>query len=154
MKQRLLSPPGLMVYVLLTCMIGVNAHAVSSKQLAVVFNTADPESREIARYYQQQRHIPKGNMVAIKMPLDRARINPEQFKRVYAQVKAATPADVQFYALAWSKPYRVGCMSVTSAFALVLIKNIARWVVWRQRPVRISTAIANNPIRISKFDRR
>jgi uncharacterized protein (TIGR03790 family) len=117
MKPRLLSPLGLMVSALLACMLSVNAHAISSKQLAVVFNSADPESRDIARYYQQQRHIPKANMVAIDMPLDKAQINPEQFKRVYAQVKAATPADVQFYALAWSKPYRVGCMSVTSAFA-------------------------------------
>jgi uncharacterized protein (TIGR03790 family) len=117
MKQRLLSPLGLIVSALLACMLSVNAHAISSKQLAVVFNSADPESREIARYYQQQRHIPRANMLAIEMPLDKAKINPQQFKRVYAQVKAATPANVQFYALAWSKPYRVGCMSVTSAFA-------------------------------------
>lgn len=117
MKQRLLSPLGLMIYILLTCMISVNAHAISSKQLAVVFNSADPESRAVARYYQQQRHIPKKNMIAIDMPSDQALINPRQFKQVYAQVKAATPANVQFYALAWSRPYRVGCMSATSAFA-------------------------------------
>ncbi len=49
MKQRLLSPLGLMISTLLVCMLSVNAHATSSKQLAVVFNSADPESREIAR---------------------------------------------------------------------------------------------------------
>jgi uncharacterized protein (TIGR03790 family) len=107
----------MMVCSALILMLSTNVCAVSANQLAVVFNASDPESREIAGYYQQQRQIPQANMIAIRMPGHKAQINRQEFAQVYAQVVAATPAKVQFYALAWSKPYRVACMSVTSAFA-------------------------------------
>ena len=32
-------------------------------------------------------------------------------------VQANIPAHVQAFALAWTRPYRVGCISITSAFA-------------------------------------
>ena len=94
-----------------------NAFAISADQLAVVFNAADPDSRELAGYYQQQRKIPQQNMIAVDMPVGTSQINRDEFEKIYRQVTRATPADVQYYALAWSQPYRVACMSVTSAFA-------------------------------------
>ena len=97
--------------------VSVNAFAFSADQLAVVFNTADPDSRELAGYYQQQRHIPQQNMIAVELPAGISQLDREQFAKIYSQVTQATPADVQYYVLAWSQPYRVACMSVTSAFA-------------------------------------
>jgi uncharacterized protein (TIGR03790 family) len=102
--------------ILLAMLVSADAMAVSAQQLAVVYNRLDPDSREIATYYQQQRSIPQQNMIAVEMTPGKAQINREQFESVYRQVVDATPATVQFYALAWSTPYRVGCMSVTSAF--------------------------------------
>ena len=40
-----------------------------------------------------------------------------EFARIKAQVDAKTPQQVQAYALTWAKPYRVDCMSITTAFA-------------------------------------
>ncbi len=40
------------------------------------------------------------------------------FNRIKTQVNALTPNHIQAYALTWTQPYRVGCMSITSAFAL------------------------------------
>ncbi len=105
------------VVILLGWALSQNVFAVGANQLAVVYNKADPESRALAVYYQQQRHIPQKNMIAIELPLGQASINRREFARVYAEVQAATPAVVEFYALAWSKPYRAACMSITSAFA-------------------------------------
>lgn len=104
-------------FLLLAFMFSAHAYAVSAQQLAVVYNLSDPVSREIAGYYQQARHIPPQNMIAVDMPVGKANLDREKFASVYQQVAASTPAQVQYYALAWSKPYRVGCMSVTSAFA-------------------------------------
>ena len=40
-----------------------------------------------------------------------------EFEKIKAAVDHATPARVQAYALAWTQPYRVDCMSITTAFA-------------------------------------
>jgi uncharacterized protein (TIGR03790 family) len=42
----------------------------------------------------------------------------DEFTALKQRVDAAAPAHVQAYALTWAAPYRVECMSITSAFAL------------------------------------
>lgn len=80
-------------------------------------NTADQESRMIAEYYRSRRHIPAENLIEISLPGIKSGIDEKSFKRIYQQVKKQTPDTVQYYALAWSKPFKVACMSITSAFA-------------------------------------
>lgn len=41
-----------------------------------------------------------------------------EFQRIKKEVDKATPAHVQAYAVAWTQPYRVGCMSITTALAM------------------------------------
>ncbi len=115
--QRVLETALRIAVVLSLALCARAALAINAEQLAVVFNAADAESRELAGYYQQQRHIPAQNMIAIDMPGGAAALDVTAFEKFYQQVVAATPQGVQFYALAWSKPYRVACMSITSAFA-------------------------------------
>jgi uncharacterized protein (TIGR03790 family) len=109
------------VLLALTCLSAADAVVreapVNPAQLAIVVNRADPDSRVIADYYRQQRGIPETNVIEVAFPSGGNVLRVQDFQRVYAQVEAATPANVQFYALAWSRPFRVGCMSVTSAFA-------------------------------------
>jgi len=88
-----------------------------SQQLAIVVNEDDPDSRRIANYYQIKRGIPNENIIRVKLPVDSKAIGREKFEQVYRQVKNSTSPGIQFYALAWSRPFRVGCMSITSAFA-------------------------------------
>jgi len=88
-----------------------------SQQLAIIVNQDDPESRRIAAYYQIKRGIPDAHVISVSLPVGSNIINREQFEQVYRQVRADTPRHIQFYALAWSRPFRAGCMSITSAFA-------------------------------------
>jgi uncharacterized protein (TIGR03790 family) len=90
----------------------------AGQQLAVVVNASDPQSKRVADYYQLKRGIPNENIIMVDLPVDKKAIGPKQFEQVYQQVKEHTPSNIQFYALAWSQPYKVGCMSITSAFAL------------------------------------
>jgi uncharacterized protein (TIGR03790 family) len=90
---------------------------IGPAELGVVYNAREPASRRIAEYYAERRGIPAQNVTAVSFP-QRARVlDPEAFAGMKAQVDAALPEHVQALALTWSSAYRVGCMSVTTAFA-------------------------------------
>ena len=91
-------------------------NVITSKQLAIVVNKADPQSVQTAEYYKEQRHIPDENIIVVDFAANREVISKKEFELIYEELKAKTPAHVQFYALAWSTPFRVACMSITSAF--------------------------------------
>ncbi len=91
--------------------------ALVPEQVAVIVNDRDQNSRQIARYYRAQRGIPAANMIHVRFAPGRAVMEAELFEALYADVRAATPEGVQAYALTWAAPYRVGCLSITTAFA-------------------------------------
>lgn len=120
--------PSTRVGFLLYCLLGVSicgaaGAALTADQIAVIVNDSDPSSIEIAEYYVERRNIPTENVVHIEIPTDKWTLASEIFRRVYAEVKAATPAHVQAFALTWVSPYRVDCMSITSAFAFGFAKR-------------------------------
>jgi uncharacterized protein (TIGR03790 family) len=86
--------------------------------IAVVVNDDDPASVEVGRYYADKRGIAEGRIVHVRFPPGQAVMRFADFLRVQAVLEAGVGADVQAYALAWTLPYRVECMSVTAAFAL------------------------------------
>ena len=87
------------------------------RDLAVIINDDDPLSVRIGEYYQAMRHIPDANMIHIRFRPGSATMSPAEFRTLDARVDALTPQHVQAYALTWTTPYRVGCMSITTAFA-------------------------------------
>ncbi|ACK71424.1 conserved hypothetical protein [Gloeothece citriformis PCC 7424] len=90
---------------------------LNPRHLGIIINQSDPLSVKIGEYYQQQRKIPSENLIYIKFKPNRINITPKEFQDLKAQVDAQTPAHIQGYALTWANPYRVDCMSITSAFA-------------------------------------
>ncbi len=87
------------------------------QNLGVIVNDADPESRKIADYYSKKRRIPAENLIHVRFEPGERVMRPEVFRKLKAEVDAATAENVQAYALTWMIPYRVGCMSITTAFA-------------------------------------
>lgn len=90
---------------------------ISADELGLIINDDDPLSRQIGEYYQNARHIPAANVIRLHFPPGHNALNKNEFAQLKAQIDRATPAHVQAYAVAWSNPYRVGCMSMTSALA-------------------------------------
>ena len=90
--------------------------ALTADELAVIVNDADPLSRRIGRYYAEARGIPAENLIRVRFPIASV-MDPDTFAAIHRQVRDATPQGVQAYALTWAAPYRVGCMSITTAFA-------------------------------------
>jgi uncharacterized protein (TIGR03790 family) len=81
-------------------------------------NTADPLSVAIGAYYASKRHIPKANVLNVRFDSRRDEIPATEFIALKTFVDRKLSPSVQAYALTWARPYRVGCMSITSAFAL------------------------------------
>jgi uncharacterized protein (TIGR03790 family) len=94
------------------------ATALEASELAIIINEADPLSIAIGRYYQQRRGIPEANIVRVRFDASQTTLGEQQFKALKAEVDARTPAAVQAFALTWVRPYRVRCMSITTAFAM------------------------------------
>lgn len=90
---------------------------LAADQLGVIVNDADPDSVAIAAYYRKKRGIPAANLIHVSFEPGRSALTREEFAAIKRRVDRLTPEQVQAYALTWAQPYRVDCMSITSAFA-------------------------------------
>lgn len=93
------------------------ANALQPSQLGIIINDSDPLSRAVGRYYQLRRKIPAENVVHVRFKPDATDMSPGEFAVLKRRVDTNLPPDVQALALTWAAPFRVGCMSITSAFA-------------------------------------
>ena len=93
------------------------ARALDSRELAVIVNTLDPLSVQIGEYYAARRHILFQNMIKVSFLPGRTTLTSKEFGAIKAHVDEQTLPHIQTYALTWAAPYRVECMSITSAFA-------------------------------------
>jgi uncharacterized protein (TIGR03790 family) len=90
---------------------------LTAAQLGVLVNEADPVSVRVAEAYVQARQIPPQNVV--RLSFDAGDVLPLS---VFAPLKQqaddqALDAGVQAWAITWTTPYRVDCMSIGTAFA-------------------------------------
>jgi uncharacterized protein (TIGR03790 family) len=88
-----------------------------ARDIALVVNDADPSSVEVGRYYAKQRGIAAEHVVHVRFTPGQPVMGFAEFQRVQEVLDAKVGPEVQAYALAWTLPYRVECMSVTAAFA-------------------------------------
>ena len=91
--------------------------SIGHEELGVLVNDADPQSMAVAEAYIAARAIPAANVVHLNLPVNPV-LSEAEFATAKAQVDAELGDDVQALAITWTLPYRVDCMSVTSAFAL------------------------------------
>jgi uncharacterized protein (TIGR03790 family) len=80
-------------------------------------NDADALSVQVGNYYQNARHIPPANVIHVRFAPGRTHLSKIEFQKLKTNIDRLTPPHVQAYALAWTIPYRVDCMSITSALA-------------------------------------
>jgi len=109
----------------------VPRRGIQYSEIAVLINDNDPQSVDVANYYQQKRNIPNQNMVHLNFDQNKLYpgfmtnngIDPADFALLKAQVDAALDPQVQAYVITWSKPFRIAYSnyystnySITSAF--------------------------------------
>ncbi len=86
-------------------------------EMAVVINESDPLSVAVGAYYQARRRIPAANVIRVRFATGRSAMSVAEFAGLKAEVDSKTPPSVQAFVLTWTSPYRVECMSITTAFA-------------------------------------
>jgi len=94
------------------------AGMVNERNIAVVVNVDDPMSIRVAKYYQEKRHIPERNIIRLHIGDATNVLSARKYKEIESQVLNRVDENIRAYLLTWSRPYRVGCMSITSAFSL------------------------------------
>lgn len=97
--------------------IELPSYGITNQNIAIIVKRGDALSAQTAEYYQQKRNIPKDNVFTVYLP-DTDKMDALTFQAVYNTLKSELPASIQGLVLTWQKPYRVECMSVTSAFTL------------------------------------
>jgi uncharacterized protein (TIGR03790 family) len=97
--------------------ISFPVRALDATQLAIIINSNDPQSVQVGEYYAAQRRISFQNIIRIALPQDRTELTRKEFEEIKLIVDAKAMRTVQAFALTWATPYRVECMSITSAFA-------------------------------------
>ena len=95
---------------------GAHAEGLVAERLGVLFDLDDARSGEVARDYAARRAVPAQNLIGLHLP-HLTVISPDSFAPLRRQALARLPAAVQSLLLVWSRPYAVGCMSITSAMA-------------------------------------
>jgi uncharacterized protein (TIGR03790 family) len=95
---------------------GLRAQGLAPDRLGVLYNLDEASSKSIALYYADRRGIPQANLVGVALGHANV-ISPDSFRDIRNRALDALPSKVQSLALIWSRPFAVGCMSVTTAFA-------------------------------------
>lgn len=90
---------------------------LDARDLAIIVNDEDPLSKRIADYYREQRNIPVEQLIHVRFSPHQAVLSKRQFETLKQQVDEQTPKHIQAYVLTWLQPFRVDCMSITTAFA-------------------------------------
>ncbi|PCC71486.1 TIGR03790 family protein [Nannocystis exedens] len=92
--------------------------SIQPEELAVLANDQDPQSMAVAEYYLAARGLPADNLVVLSFAPPGDALAADVFAGLKGQVDAALGPDIQALAITWTKPYRVECQSLVSAFAL------------------------------------
>jgi uncharacterized protein (TIGR03790 family) len=90
---------------------------LTADEVALLVNEDDALSRQVGAYYAEARGIPEANVIRLRFAPGRTALPKDEFQRLRGEIERATPRHVQAYAVAWTQPYRAGCMSLTSALA-------------------------------------
>ena len=111
--------------------LNVPRTSIQTSEVAVVVNDNDPQSVEVASYYQQVRKIPSRNLIHLSFDQNKIHsglpsnngIDPAEFATLKAQVDAAAGPEIQAFVISWSRPFRIARFnyystnySITSAF--------------------------------------
>ena len=99
------------------------ATALEARDLALVINAADPLSEAIGARYIQARGLRPQQVIRVRFSPGRTTLSAAEFQSLYLQVKRQTPVETQAYVLAWAAPWRVDCVSITSAFAFGQVRS-------------------------------
>ena len=88
---------------------------IRAATMGVIINTNDPDSIAAAADYMRLHGIPQSNAIRVALPV-RDTLTMGEFTPLNDRLRARE-SDLAAFAIVWAKPFRVECMSLTSAIA-------------------------------------
>lgn len=98
---------------------------IKASQIGLIVNRADPYSVEVGRYYAQVRQLEPDQVLELDLPLQ-SQLGRADFEALRRRIEGHFGPGIQALALAWTRPYGVSCMSITSALALGVDEDLCR----------------------------
>jgi uncharacterized protein (TIGR03790 family) len=92
---------------------------ITARDLGLVINTADPYSVEVGAIYAATRKLSEAQILRVEVPV-KASLSEAEFQALSHAIDMHFGPSTQALALAWTKPYAVGCNSITGALTLGL----------------------------------
>lgn len=126
---RAFSVPMKVLVRIVTLLMGIATLAVaaiSPKSVAILYNSAVPESRKLAELYSDLRGIPAENLIALEMPV------AADISRTEYEKWILTPLRAEFENRAWWKRQKDG-----GGITLPVVSRIQALVAMRGVPLRI-----------------
>jgi len=121
---------------------------IDSSTLAVLVNDADPISREVGDYYAAARRIPERHLIHVRVANDVA-MSRASFAEFSSSLTAQLANEhVEALAITWRRPYRVDCMSITSALALGFDERYCATGCYPTKPSPLYDARTSSPLAV------
>jgi uncharacterized protein (TIGR03790 family) len=124
----------ILIFGLLLTGFGNPAQALTPDQLAVVVNADLPLSVQMGEYYLKARRLPPENLIRVHVPAAGAEIGAAEFQQLKQDIDGRLSSSIQAVLFAWTTPYRVSCMSFTSAYTLGFDATLCRNTCAPTRP--------------------
>lgn len=94
------------------------AEKLTGENVLILYKTKDVLSKEIAEYYAEKRHVPVSQIIGLDIIGNPTQISRQEFATIQQQISPHIKKNIKVILLTWNAPYRVDCMSITSAFTL------------------------------------
>jgi len=91
---------------------------LTGDNVLVIYKHNDTLSKKIADYYAASRHVPLLQVVPVNIIGNPDNISRDKFAEIHDQIAPHLNKNIKVLLLTWNAPYRVDCMSITSAFTL------------------------------------
>jgi uncharacterized protein (TIGR03790 family) len=117
---------------------------ISSAELGLVINTADPYSVEVGEFYAVARKLSPDQVLRIELPVKPV-LAPDEFAALAAKIEAHFGERTQALALAWAQPYAVDCNSITGALAMGFDASLCAQSCAPSRPSRYFNSVTTRP---------
>ncbi len=98
---------------------------LTSADIGLVINTADPYSVEVGEFYIRARKLTPKQVLRVELPV-RPALTADEFRAFDRRVSAHFGSTTQALALAWAQPYAASCNSITAALGLGIDEELCQ----------------------------
>lgn len=95
-----------------------SAHGLDGRQLAVVVDANQPLSVRVGRYCRQAYGLPENHLISVRISRAARELDMDEFQSLKREIDSRLPDDIQGVLFAWTQPYKVACLSFTSAYSI------------------------------------